>query len=138
MAEIYQHNTSAHPNTEVSSIITWKVRTVTADIDSDRCPNRGSRPASATAKTTTTPASIRTVCIQTPPRSVRRSPDIVRKMAGGIILMVIMARIYSPCSHSRPPPTDRCPGSIEHWGPNDEQAQEQQDLRYNSEKMVRG
>ena len=32
MAEIYQHNTSAHPNTEVSSIIIrdW---TVAADID---------------------------------------------------------------------------------------------------------
>lgn len=34
MAEIYQHNTSAHPNTEVSSIIIRKDWTVTADIDS--------------------------------------------------------------------------------------------------------
>ena len=36
MAEIYQHNTSAHPNTEVSSITIWRAGdwTVTADIDS--------------------------------------------------------------------------------------------------------
>lgn len=89
---------------------------------------------------TTTPALIRTVCIQTPPRSVLRSPAIVRRMAGGIIPMVIMARIYSPRSHCRPLrlTQDIYPGSIEHWGPNDEQAQEQQDLRYNSGSMVYG
>lgn len=35
MAEVYQHNTSAHPNTEASSIIIWRPGwdTVTADID---------------------------------------------------------------------------------------------------------